>query len=336
MEEVGMHVGLLGAGRIGAFHARVLAASPLVDRLTVTDADPERAERVAAEVGGACAVSPEALVERGADALVIAAATPAHAPLIHLAASAGLPAFCEKPVALDLETTDAVLDHVAATGTMLQIGFQRRFDPGYLAAREAVLSGALGDLSVVRALTHDPAPPPEAYVAASGGIWRDLLIHDFDVLPWVTCREVVEVYADGTAGSEVFVRHGDVDAAAAVVRFAGGLVGVVSGSRLDPLGYDVRLELFGSRDSIAVGLDERMPLRSAEPGVGAPSQPGYRDFMERFAAAYEAELRAFLEAVRDGRPSPCDGADARQALRVALAAERSWREHRPVHVAEIQ
>jgi myo-inositol 2-dehydrogenase / D-chiro-inositol 1-dehydrogenase len=330
-----MHVGLLGAGRIGVFHARALAASPLVDALTVSDADVARAERVAAEVGARCAPSVEAVVEGGVNALVIAAATPAHAPLIHLAARAGLPAFCEKPVALDLETTDAVLEHVAAAGTMLQIGFQRRFDPGYRAAREAVRSGDLGELSLVRALTHDPVPPPEAYIATSGGIWRDLLIHDFDVLPWVTCREVVEVFADGTASSDVFARHGDVDAAACVLRFAGGLLGVVSGSRRDPLGYDVRLELFGSRDSIAVGLDDRMPLRSAEPAVPAPARPGYRDFMDRFEVAYMAELQTFLEAVRDGLPSPCGGEDARQALRVALAAERSCREHRPVRVEEI-
>jgi myo-inositol 2-dehydrogenase/D-chiro-inositol 1-dehydrogenase len=330
-----MRIGVLGAGRIGALHARTLAANPLVDGLVVSDPDRPRAERLGAELGARHAPSSEALVAAGVDALVVAAATPAHAELVHLAADAGLPVFCEKPIALDLATTDAVLDHVASSGILLQVGFQRRFDPGYMAAREMVRTGGLGELYLVRAAGHDPAPPPEAYVAASGGIWRDLLIHDLDVVPWVVGREVIEVYADGTARSELFDRHGDVDSAAAVLRFAGGLLGVVSGSRHDPRGYDIRLELFGSRDSVAVGLDDRTPLRSVEPDVPAPGRPGYRDFMERFETAYRAELQAFLEAVRDGLPSPCGGPDARRALRVALAAERSRAEHRPVAVEEV-
>lgn len=329
-----MRIGVLGVGRIGAFHARTLAANPLVDRLVITDVDTGRAERVAAELSADHAASPQEVVAVGVDALVIAAATPAHAPLIRLAAEARLPAFCEKPIALDLDTTDDVLEHVRAAGTLLQVGFQRRFDPGYQAARAAVRSGSLGELYLVRVAGHDPEPPPEPYVAASGGIWRDLLIHDFDVVPWVVDQEVVEVYADGTARSELFDRYDDVDTAAAVLRFAGGLLGVVSGSRHDPRGYDIRLELFGSRDSIAVGLDERTPLRSVEPHA-PPAQPGYRDFMERFAEAYRGELHAFLEAVRDGRPSPCSGADARRALRLALTAERSRAEHRPVAVWEV-
>jgi myo-inositol 2-dehydrogenase/D-chiro-inositol 1-dehydrogenase len=330
-----LRIGILGAGRIGAFHARALAADPLVSELTITDTDQRRAERLADELRARHAASAQELVAAGVDALVIATATPAHAPLLHLAADARLPAFCEKPIALDLDTTDDVLEHVAATGILLQVGFQRRFDPGYLAARQAVGSGALGELSLVRVTGHDPEPPPEEYVAASGGMWRDLLIHDFDVVPWVVGEDIVEVYAEGTARSEMFDRYNDVDTAAAVLRFSSGLLGVVSGSRHDPLGYDIRLEVFGSRDSIAVGLDERTPLRSVEPNVARRPQRGYRDFMERFATAYTAELHAFLEAVRDGLPSPCGGQAARQALRLALVAERSRAQHRPVAVWEI-
>ncbi|HSR23984.1 MAG TPA: Gfo/Idh/MocA family oxidoreductase [Candidatus Eisenbacteria bacterium] len=330
-----MRIGVLGAGRIGAFHARTLAANPLVEGLVINDPDQARAERLARELGAERAPSPEALVEAGVDALVIAAATPAHAPLLHVAANAHLPTFCEKPIALDLHTTDDVLEHVAASGILLQVGFQRRFDPGYRAAREAVRGGGLGELYLVRVAGHDPEPPPEEYVAASGGIWRDLLIHDFDVVPWVVDREVVEVYADGTARSELFDRHDDVDTAAAVLRFSGGLLGVVSGSRHDPLGYDIRLELFGSRDSIAVGLDEHTPLRSVEPNAPASRALGYRDFMERFGVAYRAELQAFLEAVRDDLPSPCGGEEARRALRLALTAERSRAQHRPVAIWEV-
>ena len=329
-----MQIGLLGAGRIGAFHARVLAQNALVDGLSIADADVDRAAALAEELNAECRLTPEDVVSGGVDALVIAAATPAHASLIHLAADACLPAFCEKPIALDLKTTDAVLDHVGEAGILLQIGFQRRFDPGYRAARQEVRSGRLGDLLLVRAACHDPEPPPEEYLAASGGIWRDLMIHDFDVLPWVTGRQIVEVYAEGTATDELFERYDDVDRAVSVLRFDDGVLGIVSGGRYDPLGYDIRLELLGSLDSIVVGMDDRIALRSVEPGAPRPNT-GYRDFMERFESAYRGELETFLERVRDGGESPCSGEDARRALCVALAAERSRREHRPVPVEEV-
>ena len=330
-----MHIGLAGAGRIGAFHARLMLQDPLVERLTVADADPVRAGRVATAVGATCVDAPEELPAAGIDALVIAAATPAHAPLIELAAESGLPCFCEKPIALDLATTDAVLDRVRRAGILLQIGFQRRFDAGYVAAREAVASGAVGDPRLVRLAGHDPEPPPEEYVAASGGIFVDLAIHDFDIAAWVLGRPVVEVYADGATWDPLFARHADVDVAAAVLRFEGGVMGVLSAARADPRGYDIRMELFGSRDSLAVGLDGRTPLRSVEPDVPPPAQEGWRDFMERFEPAYRAELRAFVRSVRDGGPSPCGGEEARRALSVALAADRSRLERRPVAVTEV-
>ena len=329
-----MHVGLAGAGRIGGFHARALARSPFVRTLTITDADPARAAQVAREVGARAAGSPEALIEDGVEALVIASATPAHASLIHLAADSRLPVFCEKPIALDLKTTDDALRHVARAGTLLQIGFQRRFDAGYRAAREAVMSGSIGELYLVRVAGHDPAPPLEDYIAASGGIWRDLAIHDFDVVPWVTGQQIVEVYADGAVHQPSFARHGDVDVAAAAFRLSAGALGVISASRHDPLGYDVRMELFGSKDSVAVGLDGRTPLRSLEPGALAPAKPAWRDFMERFEPAYRAELDGFLQAASDGSPTLCSGQDARRALVVAMAAERSRAERRPVRVEE--
>lgn len=330
-----MHVGLVGTGRIGAFHARGLSESPFVDRLTVTDADAERAAQVAQALGARHAESPEALLQSDIDAIVIAAATPAHATLLHMAAEARVPAFCEKPIALDLAATDAVIEHVERAGVMVQVGFQRRFDAGYQAAREAVRSGVVGDVHLMRLATHDPAAPPEAYIAASGGIWRDLAIHDFDIAPWVMGRQVVEVYSDGHANDDMFARHDDVDAACAVLRLEGGVLAVLSATRNDPRGYDVRMEVFGMRDSVAVGWDGRTPLRSIEPGVESPREPGYRDFMDRFEPAYRAELQGFLVAVREGGNSPCPVGEARQALAVALAADRSRREHRPVRVEEV-
>ena len=330
-----MHVGLVGTGRIGALHARSLKSSPLVSRLTVVDADSERAAGVARSVGAEQAESPQALIDSGLDALVIAAATPAHAELLHMAADASVAAFCEKPIALDLAATDDVIEHVRRAGIFVQIGFQRRFDAGYRAARDAVQAGALGDVHVVRLATHDPAPPPEPYVATSGGIWRDLAIHDFDIGAWVVGRRVTEVFADGEANASLFARHEDVDAACALLRFEGGILGLVSATRNDPRGYDVRMELFGLRDSVAVGWDDRTPLRSLEPGVQPPPKRGYQDFLERFEPAYRAELHGFLEAVRDGAESPSTVTDARRALAVALAADRSLREHRPVQVEEV-
>ena len=326
-------VGVAGVGRIGALHARTLLSLNTVESVTFADLDAGRAADLATELGASSARTPEALVEAGIDALVIAAPTPAHRVLLSLAAAASVPAFCEKPVALDLPTLEAVIAETA--GILVQVGFQRRFDTGYRAAREAVASGALGKTLVLRAATHDPAPPPEEYIATSGGIFRDLHIHDFDAIRYVTGREIVEVYADGAVReTDWFADHDDVDVAAALLRLDDGTLAIVSGTRHDPLGYDVRLEVFGTKDSIAVGVDERSPYRSVELGVPANKQ-GYANFMERFADAYRAELETFVDWLLEGKPSPCTLQDARAALAVAIAADRSRAERRPVRVDEV-
>ena len=333
----GLRIGVVGVGRIGAFHARTLLGLDDVASVTVADADPGRAERVAAELGpqARAAASPEAVFAAGVDAVVVAASTPAHAPMLRLAAAAGIPAFCEKPVALDLDALDEVLEDVERAGILVQVGFQRRFDAGYRAAREAVAAGDLGTLLVVRAATHDPAPPTEAYVAASGGIFRDLHIHDFDAVRYVTGQEIVEVYADGAVRETPwFESHHDVDTAVAVMRLGGGALGILSGTRHDPLGYDVRLELFGASDSIAVGYDARSPIRSVEPGAPEPGT-GYRGFLERFELAYRAELATFVEAVQAQTESACTLAEARAALACSLAADRSRAERRPISIEEV-
>lgn len=330
-----LHVGLIGVGRIGAHHAAILRSLPDVGALTITDADPARAGEVARALCSGTAESPEALVEAGVDALVIATATPGHASLLGLAATAGLPAFCEKPVALDLAAFDEVLAQVERAATFVQVGFQRRFDAGYRAARDAVATGALGNLLVLRAATHDPVPPPEAFISNAGGIFRDLHIHDFDSLHFVTGEEIVEVYADGAVREAGwFADHGDVDTAVAVLRLSGGALAILSGSRHDPLGYDVRLEVFGTADSIAVGLDSRSPLRSVEPGAPRPGPGCYGSFLERFEAAYRRELASFVESVQSQSESPCTLRQARAALLVALAADQSRRERRPIRIEE--
>jgi myo-inositol 2-dehydrogenase/D-chiro-inositol 1-dehydrogenase len=335
-QKNGLQVGLIGAGRIGAFHARTLTELAGVASVAIADADPGRAERVADQLGIRAVETVEALIESGLDALVIATATPSHAPLLRLAARAGLPAFCEKPVALDLATLDGVLSDVSRTGILVQVGFQRRFDAGYRAAYDAVSTGALGRILAMRAATHDPSPPSEDYIAASGGIFRDLHIHDFDAVRFVSGEEIVEVYADGAALETAWIeQYGDVDVSAAVLRLTGGGLVIISGTRHDPLGYDVRLEVFGTADSVAVGQDDRTPIRSVEPGVDRPAGPGYRNFLDRFEPAYRSELAAFVAAVRAAGPSACPLEEARAALSVALAADRSRAERRPVSVEEV-
>jgi myo-inositol 2-dehydrogenase/D-chiro-inositol 1-dehydrogenase len=248
-----------------------------------------------------------------------------------------LPTFCEKPVADDVDGTLAVLGKVEGSDVPVHIGFQRRFDAGYVAAREAVQSGSLGWVHTMRSCTLDPSPPTPEYIAASGGFFRDCSVHDFDSIRWVSGHEVREVYALGAnRGEDFFVTAGDIDTAAAVLTLEDGTLALVSGTRYNARGYDVRLEVLGSQDSISVGLDDRLPLRSAEPGVTFPAGVPYPAFMERFRAAYVAELTAFVEIVnRRARPS-CTVADALEAFYIAEACELSRAQHRPVLVDEVR
>jgi myo-inositol 2-dehydrogenase/D-chiro-inositol 1-dehydrogenase len=230
-----------------------------------------------------------------------------------------------------------VLDRIAGSTVPVQIGFQRRFDAGYTAAREAVLGGELGWVHTVRATTMDPAPPPASYVPTSGGFFRDCSVHDFDAIRWVTGREVAEVYAVGAnRGADFFRAAGDVDTAAALLTLDDGTLGLVSGTRYNAAGYDVRLEVLGSLGDLVAGLDDRVPLSSAEPGVTWPAGPAYPGFLERFRAAYRAELAVFLDVAAGRVPSPCTVTDALAAFRVAEACELSRREHRPVALWEVR
>jgi myo-inositol 2-dehydrogenase/D-chiro-inositol 1-dehydrogenase len=330
-----LDVGVVGLGRIGTHHVHTLLDLQGVS-VSVTDADPQRAKRAADELGVRTAPTPEELVEAGVDALVIATSTPSHAPLLQLAATSAVAVFCEKPVALDLATLDRVRDAVNGAGIVVQVGFQRRFDEGYRAAREAVVRGGIGRILVMRAATHDPFPPPAEYIAASGGIFSDLHIHDFDAIRFVSGEEVTQVYADGAGLDAPWVGEvDDVDVAAAILTLSGGGLVILSGTRRDPLGYDVRLEVFGTGDSIVVGQDGRSPLRSVESDA-RPPRAAYRDFWDRFELAYRFELAAFVETVRTEAPSPCPLEDARSALAIALAAELSRAERRPVSIEEVE
>ncbi|MFC9690871.1 Gfo/Idh/MocA family oxidoreductase [Kribbella sp. NPDC056951] len=329
-----MRIGLVGVGRIGAFHASTLQGLPAVDQVVVADADPSRAETVAKELGLGFAPDVASLLASDLDGFVIAAATGAHAELIAAGVAAGVPTFCEKPVALDLAETQRVVELVEAGGVPVHIGFQRRFDAGYQAARAAVESGELGFVHHIRANTNDAFPPHREYIPQSGGFFRDCSVHDFDIIRYVTGREVVSVYATGANRGEAFFGEaGDVDSAAALLTLDDGTFAIVSGTRYNAAGHDVRMELQGSLGSIAVGLDEHTALRSAEPGVNFPPGPPHLTFMDRFQPAYVAELTAFTEVAAGTRDVPCTVRDALAAFRIADACELSRHENRVVTVS---
>ena len=331
-----MRVAVIGAGRIGQFHARALADEPGVAGLVIADVDAERARTAAAAVDATVAESADAAMH-GVDAVIIAASTDAHAALVQAAVDRGLPTFCEKPLALDLAMTRQLVDHVERRNGVVQVGFQRRFDPAYRQAKQLLDSGALGTLYLVRLIAHDHEPPPDAYIPVSGGLFRDSSIHDFDALRWFTGAEAVEVYAVGAVRRfEVFARYDDVDTAVATIRMSDGSLACLSQTRHDPRGYDIRMEAVGSADSVAVGLAPRTPIRSCEADAsGMFSGPAWQTFLTRFEAAYRSELAEFLRVARGEIASPCTARDGLEAMRISVAATRSRAEGRPVALTEV-
>jgi myo-inositol 2-dehydrogenase/D-chiro-inositol 1-dehydrogenase len=329
-----VRVALLGAGRIGQQHGRLLAGQPAVDEVVVWDIDDGRAREAAGAIGGRAAPSLEDAL-RDADATVVAASTDAHASLVRASIGRGLPTFCEKPLAFDLPETMELVDYVEASGVAVQVGFQRRFDPAYREARRLVESGELGTVYLVRLIAHDHEPPPDHYIPISGGLFRDSSIHDFDALRWLTGQKVEEVYAAGSVrGFPIFARYDDVDTAAAVLRLADGSLGVLSQTRHDPRGYDIRMEIVGSRDAVTVGLGQRTPLRSLEPDAPDLAGPAWQTFITRFDVAYREELLAFVRVASGEAASPCTARDALEAMRISVAAGRSRAEGRPIRVMD--
>ncbi|MEU9351889.1 Gfo/Idh/MocA family oxidoreductase [Streptomyces griseoloalbus] len=332
-----MRIGILGLGRIGAFHAETLSGLDAVESLVVSDPFADAAKAAAERFGAEVADSPDALLAAGVDGVVVAAATDAHPELILACVEAGIPVFCEKPVARTMTEGVRVLKAVEGRDVPVQIGYNRRFDAGFVAARAAVQGGELGKLHTVRSTTLDPAPPPAAYIATSGGIFRDCSVHDFDIIRWVTGREVSEVYAvGGNRGADYIKEAGDADTTGAILTLDDGTIAVVSNSRHNARGHDVRMEIHGFADSIAVGLEDKLPLRSVEPGVTFPAGTPHDFFMDRFADAYRAELTAFTDVLAGSRPSPCTIADALEAGWIAEACTLSLHEHRPVTLEEVR
>ncbi|UEL29334.1 Gfo/Idh/MocA family oxidoreductase [Pseudarthrobacter sp. L1SW] len=334
-------LGLVGVGRIGVMHAQNIAALNEVLNpkginvtLRLTDVAEEHARNVAAGLGAEYLSSVDALLASRIDGLVVATGTATHPELIKAGVDAGIPVFCEKPVAMNVADALPVLDYIRDNNGVVQIGHQRRFDAGYLEARRAYQAGELGWIHSLRAVTCDMAPPPVEFLATSGGLFRDCSVHDFDILRWLTGREIVEVYAKGSNnGDPAIGEAGDVDTALALVTFDDGTVGTVSATRYNGAGHDVRLEIQGSSRSLTVGLDEKTAMASAEPGVVFPSGEPHRTFAERFDQAYRSEMAAFVELVLGERDNPCTPEDAVAASRVADAAQESLASGLPVWVA---
>ena len=276
------------------------------------------------------------------DGLVVATPTGSHAELIERGVAAGIPVFCEKPVAENSAKTLEVIKSVDKYGGRVQIGFQRRFDTGYAAARAEVQSGALGRVHTLRAQTSDPFPPPAGYIATSGGIFRDCSVHDFDAIRWVTGREVVSVFASGSAAGEAFfAEFGDADTAAAVLRLDDDALATVTATRYHGAGYAVTLEVAGTRGSVGAGYDDGLPLRpvgddAGEAGGAWPKGPAYAGSWTASRRRMPGSCRRSCSSLKGGSRTRARSATALEALYVAEACDVSRAENRPVTIAEVR
>lgn len=332
-----INVAVIGAGRIGQIHAVNLARRVTGARLVaVADVRPDAAADLASRLDVRAIDDYRALLaDASVDAVIVCSSTDTHAQIIAEAAMSGKQIFCEKPIDHDLQRIDVALDAVNRAGVILQVGFNRRFDAGFRAAREAVASGTIGAPHLVRITSRDPAPPPLDYIKVSGGLFLDMTIHDFDMARFLLGDEVVEVYAVGDVLiDDAIGAAGDIDTAIVTLRFAGRALGVIDNSRRAVYGYDQRVEVFGAAGAVMVG--NRAPhdaVVSTVDGVHAPKPLHF--FTERYAEAYLAEMQAFVDAVRGGREASVSGADGRAPVVIALAAQRSLAECRPVRITEI-
>jgi myo-inositol 2-dehydrogenase / D-chiro-inositol 1-dehydrogenase len=332
-----LRVGVLGTGRIGSMHAELLARRvPGAALAAVYDVDADLAETVASRLGVEAAGDPDELIRSSdVDAVAICSSTDTHVALVEAAAAAGKPTFCEKPISHDLEQVDRALLASERAGVPFMVGFNRRFDPAHRSVRDAVVTGAVGDVHVVRITSRDPEPPPLTYARVSGGIFLDMTIHDFDMARFVTGSEVVEVVAHGAVRiAPEFGEAGDVDTAVVTLVHEDAALTVIDNSRQAVYGYDQRVEVFGSAGMAASG---NPPAHTGTlvtaAGWTGPTLPYF--FLERYTPSYLHEWEAFVEAVRSDSPSPVPGAAGRAALLIALAATRSLHEGRGVRVGEI-
>lgn len=333
-----LHFGLIGAGRIGRVHAETVAFRlPEAEIVAITDVNREAAQALAARCGIPSVVpaAAEIFADPKIDAVLICTSTDTHAGLIVDAAKAGKHIFCEKPISLSLDKIDSSLAAVKTAGVKLQVGFNRRFDSNFLRVRQAVASGEIGTPSLLHIISRDPAPPPLSYLRPSGGIFLDMMIHDFDMARYLTGEEVEEVYASaGVLIEPGFRNEDDFDTAIVVLHFRGGAIGTIDNSRKAVFGYDQRVEILGSKGKIAT--ENRYPNQvvvSGEKSVYTDLPLNF--FMQRYTESFALELELFTQAVLEDKPVPVTGADSRVPVVMALAARKSLDERRPVRLSEV-
>ncbi len=333
-----VNVGLIGAGRIGRVHAETLAYRiPEANLVAVADVFLEAAEKCATDYRIPLATADPQVVlnDKTIDAVIICSSTDTHAQFISAAAEAGKHIFCEKPIALDLAVIDAALAAVEQRGVKLQLGFNRRFDPNFKQARDMVAAGKIGTPHIVHIIARDPAPPPVEYIKVSGGIFLDQTIHDFDMARFLIDSEVEEVYAIGGVMVDPAIGEaGDIDTAIITLRYANGAIGTIDNSRRAVYGYDQRVEVFGSAGSIVVANKTPHTAIYSNADSVQSAKPLYF-FLERYMDAYLAEMRVFIDCILQDTPPPVTGLDGRIPVVMGLAAWKSYRENRPVKLAEI-
>ena len=330
-----MRIGVSGVGRIGQMHATNLVATDGVTDVVLHDPAPGRAAAVAAGHAAGSAAARGVTVRAvesldgllaGVDGLLVATPTPSHAEVVHAALAARVPVLCEKPLAGDLAEVRELTAHAARAGVPLLVGFQRRFDPAIAELKRRIVAGELGDVYAVRATAFDHEPPPLEYIPTSGGIFRDMFVHDLDCVPWLVGRRVTSVYATGSVLVDpAFAAAGDVDTAAVTLVFEGGVVAQLLGGRKDGTGYDNRIDVFAEKGAVAAGYDARTPFVSLEPGGHDPAGAACTGFQERYEAAYRREVAVFLDVVAGRTENPSPAADAPVSLVLAEACEQSLR-----------
>jgi myo-inositol 2-dehydrogenase/D-chiro-inositol 1-dehydrogenase len=329
---VGMAV--LGCGRIGRVHARNIARHPRARLVTVFDVRSDAARETATPLGVEPAGSLDAVwADSRITAVLIATPTGTHVPLITAAVQAGKAVFCEKPIDLDLARARACWADIAPHGPQLMMGFNRRFDPSFRALRERLHHGEIGRLELVAITSRDPAPPPAAYIQSSGGLLRDMTIHDFDMARFLA-GDITEVQAFGANLIDPEIgKLGDIDTCTVALRARSGTLVQISNSRRCAYGYDQRIELFGAAGMLRAGNQRATSVDLWDARGTAARNPVLNFFIERYAAAYEAELDAFVAALEQGHPMSPDFSDGLAALRLAVAAEDSLRTRQAVDLS---
>ena len=330
-----IRIGLLGAGRIGHVHARAISSDRRATLAAVADAAPDAAEVISARYQCPVRSIGEIAEDGDIDAVAICTPTDTHADLIEMFAHAGKPIFCEKPVDLDLTRVRACLATVDRTGARLMIGFNRRFDPHFAALRAAIDAGKVGEVEMVHIISRDPGLPHLDFLPASGGLFRDMTIHDFDMARLLLGEEIIRVYASASVLVDPIVGElGDHDSASIVLTTRGGRQCMISNSRRATYGYDQRIEVHGSLGLVSAENPRPACIEIAN-SDGYTRAPIYRSFMTRYEQAYAAEIGAFIDMITEGTaPSP-SGHDGLMALMLAEAAVISVAEHRAVEVSEL-